>query len=353
MGFDLTLTHRFSAFELDISLKGDSGVTVLFGPSGAGKTSVIRAMAGLLTPDQGRITLAGQDVFCSKRQINIPVHKRGVGYVFQDARLFPHKSVAQNLRFNCTAPIDRDLIERLGIAHLLGRRTHGLSGGEAQRVAFARALMHARHMLLLDEPLAALDTPRKAAILPYLDQLKSKSALPMLYVTHSVEELARLADQVVILDQGRIVQAGSVFEILSEPKCIPYLGVHEAGSVLAGTIVHHRGGLSQLSTVIGPLQVPQLSASPGESVRIRLLARDIILAKQRPADISARNILPVTIEHLSPGRGPGVAVALRARGTKLLARITQQSRLELGLEPGQDIFAILKATSVSRSAVSY
>ncbi len=353
MGFDLTLTHSFGSFDLDISLSGAAGVTVLFGPSGAGKTTVIRAMAGLLTPNQGHIKLAGQDVFCSQKKINIPTHKRGIGYVFQDARLLPHKSVAQNLTFNCSAPIDHDLMERLGIAHLLARRPHRLSGGEAQRVAFARALMHARHMLLLDEPLAALDAPRKAAILPYLDQLKSKSALPMLYVTHSVEELARLADQVIILDQGRVVQAGSVFDVLSEPSCIPYLGVHEAGSVLAGTIMQHGNGLSQLDTAIGPLEVPQLSGLPGEPVRIRLLARDIILAKQRPKEISARNILPVTIEHIAPGRGPGAAVTLRARDTKLLARITQRSRVELGLEPGLQIFAILKATSVSRGSVSY
>lgn len=356
MRFEAEISHRFARFDLDVALTGRDGVTVLFGPSGSGKSTFIRAIAGVLRPDQGRIVLGDDVVFDARAGVQVPAHKRRLGYVFQDGRLFPHLDVTQNLRFGATRGADqiaeRDVVELLGLGDLLERRPATLSGGERQRVALGRALLSGPRMLLMDEPLAALDGPRKDEILPYLSQLKSEAGVPILYVTHAVEEVARLADHVVMMQAGRVVQQGPVFDVLSSPDAMLFLGVREAGSILRAQVVSHEDdGLSVLRSGAGLLELPGVDAAVGDSVRVRILARDVILARARPQAMSARNVFETQILQIERGRGPGVAVVLGAGQDRLMARITDRSCNELGLETGQRIFAILKATAVSRGGI--
>lgn len=359
MQFELSLRHRFPDCDLDLSVTGGPGVTALFGPSGAGKTTAIKVMAGLLHPEHGRVALGERALFDSAAGIALPAHKRRLGYVFQDGRLFPHLTVRQNIRFGVRYSTGRRdlsedlLVDLLGLAALMDRRPATLSGGETQRVALARALLANPEMLLMDEPLAALDTPRKEDILPYLDRLKTEMRMPILYVTHAVEEIARLADHVAILEAGRITRQGPVFDVLSDPDAMPLLGVREAGAILQAQVVEHLGdGLTRLSAGPGRLELPGITAPPGETLRLRILATDVMLANVRPEGLSARNILPVTIGSLQSGRGPGIAVVLLLGDQRLLARVTSRSCDEMGLAPGQNIFAILKATAVARSGIT-
>lgn len=359
MRFELTLSHRFPDRQVTLSVTGSAGVTALFGPSGAGKTTAIRAMAGLLAPDEGRISLGDRVLFDRASGVNLAPSKRRLGYVFQDGRLFPHLSVLENMRFGARyasmpAPLSEDLlVDLLGLGGLLDRMPRSLSGGEIQRVALARALLSVPDMLLMDEPLAALDGPRKEEILPYLDRLKTEAKLPILYVTHSVEEIARLADHVVVMSEGQSVLQGPVFDVLSDPKAMPFLGVREAGAILMAKVeAHETDGLTRLITEAGPLFLPGVEAKPGENLRLRILARDVILATERPSGLSARNILPARVQNVQTGRGPGAAVVLNLGSQTLLARVTDRAVTDLGLVPGKPVYAILKATAVARSAIT-
>lgn len=359
MSLKVDIIHNFGTAALDVRFSAPAGVTALFGRSGAGKTSVVNAVAGLLRPDEGHIRLNGRVL--QDAGSFVPAHKRRLGYVFQDARLFAHMSVAQNLdygtRFARSRPasdhISRDdVIGLLGLAPLLTRRPHSLSGGEKQRVAIGRALLSRPDMLLMDEPLAALDAARKSDILPYLERLKSAAHMPILYVSHALDEVARLADTLVLLHNGACVTAGPVFDVLADPAHMPLLGVREAGSVLRGTVLSHAtDGLSAIAVPGGTLLLPGIEATIGAEVRLRIRASDVILAKTRPEGLSSLNILPVTVKSVHIGTGPGAAIALDANGTGLLARITARSAREMQLAPGMDCFALLKATSVAQSAI--
>ncbi|MFK7876220.1 MAG: molybdenum ABC transporter ATP-binding protein [Paracoccaceae bacterium] len=359
MGFKLKLRHSFDGFDIDITLSGGPGVTALFGPSGSGKTTVIRALAGTLKAQSGSARLQDRTLFDSATGLHLPCAKRRIGYVFQDGRLFPHLNVAENLSFSAPyrkGPAQKadTLIDLLGLKKLLKRRPKTLSGGEIQRVALARALLSNPDMLLMDEPLAALDGPRKDDILPYLDRLKSETQIPILYVTHSVEEMARLADQVALIANGRILIQGPVFDILASAEAIPLIGVREAGSILRVIVENHtQDGLSHMRLGTERLELPHVNARPGTHLRLRILAQDIILATQKPQGLSARNILPVTVTHIDQGRGPGVAVTLKIADQTLLARITEKSCSELSLKEKQKIFAIVKSTSVARNSISH
>lgn len=357
MQFDLALQHQFDGFDIDVTLAGGPGVTALFGPSGSGKTTIVKAMAGLFHPRAGHARLGERTLWDGARFL--PPHKRRIGYVFQDARLFPHLSVAQNVDYGsrfAAAPPDAttrsEILSLLGLEPLLPRRPATLSGGEAQRVALARALLSAPEMLLMDEPLAALDGPRKDDILPYLEKLKRRHQMPILYVTHAVDEIARLADRVVLLDAGRVMAQGDVFDILSDPATLPRLGLRDAGAILKATVVEHGpDGLTRLDTPAGPLELPGVTAARGETIRLHIPASDIILATTRPDGLSARNVLPVTITDILPGKGPGAALALQAGEARLTARITARSLEEMQLTKGQHCFAILKASAIARSAI--
>ena len=354
MSLEVDIRHRLGRFALDVGFEAPDGVTVLFGRSGSGKTSVVNAVAGLLAPQEGRIVVAGRVLFDAAKRVSVPVHKRRLGYVFQEGRLFPHLTVRANLLYArrvqgraSDTGLSR-VVDLLGLAPLLDRQPGALSGGEAQRVAIGRALLADPVMLLMDEPLAALDGGRKAEILPYLERLRAEAGVPILYVSHNVAEVARLATHVVALDEGRVMQAGPAGEILSDPGLVRVMGLRDAGAVLQARILRHaEDGVSELQVSGGVLCLPHLDVPVGTELRVRILAQDVMLATTRPEGISALNILPVEVQTVRRGEGPGVIVQLKAGEDRLLARITRRSADALGLEPGSRCFAVLKSVAVA------
>lgn len=334
-------------FALDAAFDAPNGVTAIFGRSGCGKTSLVNAVAGLLRPDSGRIAVGDTTLFDSAAGIDLATRHRRIGYVFQDARLFPHLSVDRNLTYGGDHDRDR-IIATLGLENLLNRMPAALSGGEKQRVALGRALMCNPQLLLMDEPLAALDAPRKAEIMPYLARLRDEVKVPMLYVSHDVSEVARLATTLVIMEAGQVVAAGPVGEVLSDPEIVPLVGVRAAGAVMTARVAGRLldDGLTELTFSGGRLLLPGDFGTLGQTVRLRIAAQDVILSLQAPEGISALNVLPVTIDKIAEGRGPGVAVGLRAGDTHLLARVTRRSAGRMNLAVGQSLFAIIKATAV-------
>ncbi|MDX5357984.1 MAG: molybdenum ABC transporter ATP-binding protein [Rhodobacterales bacterium] len=354
MMLEIALRHRFAGFDLDVAFQAPPGLTALFGRSGSGKTTIVNAVAGLLRPDQGRIVADGAVLLDTGAGVFVPPHRRRVGYVFQDARLFPHLTVRQNLMYGrWFAPRGpgadlAQIVEMLGIGPLLGRRPGALSGGERQRVALGRAILSNPRLLLMDEPLAALDEARKAEILPYLERLRDELRLPVLYVSHSAAEVARLATTVVLIGAGRVQASGPAGAILSDPAMAPAFGLREAGAILTARIAAQEGdGLTRLDTGAGPLWLPRVAGGPGTPVRLRILAQDVLLATVRPEGISALNILSVTVREIRSGDGPGALVALSAGDDVILARITRRSAERLQLTQGQSIHAVLKAVAVA------
>ncbi len=348
--------HAFPAFGLDASFEAPArGVLGLFGPSGSGKTTIVNAIAGLVRPDRGRIVLEGRTLFDSAAGIDLPARRRRIGYVFQDARLFPHLSVRSNLLFGWRRSASRlpqaeidEVIGMLGIAHLLDRKPHRLSGGEKGRVSLGRALLANPDVLLLDEPLAALDTTRRHEILPYLERLKAQARVPMVYVSHSVEEIARLADTLVVMQEGRSAACGPVADILTRLDLFPLTGRFEAGAIVECRIEGHdrANAMTRLSFAGGTLLVPEIPEPEGSALRARIRARDVILATEEPRGTSANNILPVTVREVRRDPGPFADVSLACGDTRLLARITHLSLDRLGLAPGATGYAIVKAINV-------
>lgn len=361
MSLSVDIRHPLGDLAVQVGFQAPGGITALFGKSGAGKTTVINAVAGLLTPKNGKITFGSEVLFDSAAGINVPPHLRRLGYVFQDARLFPHLSVLGNLNYGTRfAPKDSpgpaldEVTDLLGMSPLLHRRPGSLSGGEKQRVAIGRALLSHPRMLLMDEPLAALDTARKDEILPYLEQLRDGVGLPILYVSHSVAEVARLATTMVVLDHGKAVQSGTAEQVFSDPAMVRPLGLREAGSVLPAKVkMHHSDGLTELTVSGGSLLLPQMHLLPGAQTRVRILAQDVILSRELPIGLSALNILSGTITEIRAGGGPGVVVQMRCSSDLLLARITQRSAKSLQLEPGATCHAIIKSVSVARHNVAH
>lgn len=358
MSLSVDIRRALGAFELSTRFDAPEGVTVLFGRSGSGKTSVVKSVAGLVTPGSGRITLNGRVLFDASDRTNVPVHQRRLGYVFQDSRLFPHLSVRENLCYAARvsgrgATDPRQVADLLGISDLLDRRTHALSGGEAQRVAIGRALLSEPDMLLMDEPLASLDGPRKAEILPYLETLRRETGLSILYVTHNMAEVARLATHIVLIDEGRVIRSGAPEEVLTDPDMVRLLGIRDAGAVISATVAaHHPDGLSALAISAGQLLLPTVDAPIGARIRVRILAQDVILARARPEGLSALNILPVRVLAVRRGDGPGVIVQLRAGEDRLLARITRRSADVLNIAEGADCYAIMKSVAVSQTDIA-
>jgi len=360
MGLSISVTHDFGAAQMAFDVQADGGTTVVFGRSGSGKTSLVNMIAGLLTPDQGEITLDGETLLDTQAGVLVPPHKRQIGYVFQDARLFPHLSVAGNLDYGArfaqaplTGAARGQLIDVLGIGHLLERRPGTLSGGETQRVALGRALMTQPRLLLLDEPLAALDAPRKQEILPYLERLRAQGRPPMIYVTHDMSEIVRLADRLVVLRGGRCVVEGSAQDVLSDPANMPLIGVQDAGALVHGALsAHTDDGLSLITLSAGSLLVPRIDAQIGTRMRLRLRAQDVLISIKPPEGLSSLNALPAKITNLRTGEKQGVAVALISGQDRLLARVTTRAVRELGLKEGQTVWAILKASAVPRAAIA-
>jgi molybdate transport system ATP-binding protein len=328
-------------------------VTALFGPSGAGKTTIILAAAGLLRPDECRIEVDGQTMADTATGFWLPPERRRAGLVFQDAKLFPHMSVATNLRFGMrrappgTVRFD-DVVELLGIAALLDRRPHTLSGGERQRVAIGRALLAQPRLLLMDEPLASLDAARKAEILPYLTRLKTALRLPVLYVTHDLDEVSRLADSMVLIDAGRVIGFGPLAEVAARAD-LPLALRDDAAALLHYRVAEHDPAreLTRLDAGGATFWVPLLDVSFGSEGRIRVLAREVILAGRAPDAISLHNVIPGTVRRIAADTARRAAmVEIALPDGALLARVTPDAVARLALSPGGPVLALIKSTSI-------
>ncbi|MGC8491628.1 MAG: molybdenum ABC transporter ATP-binding protein [Syntrophobacteraceae bacterium] len=357
---DVSVRRRQGNFEVDATFHSEEvGVTALFGRSGAGKTSIINMVAGLAHPQEGHIVIGGRCLFDSKKRVNLPPEKRRIGYIFQEGRLFPHLSVRSNLTYgmHLTPGAERyvefdQVVNLLGIEHLVDRRPARLSGGEKQRVAIGRALLTSPSILLMDEPLAALDFARKAEVLPFIARLASEFSIPILYVSHSLEEILNLADVMVVLDSGHAAASGRIEELMSRRDLQSLTGYTDCGAVIS-TVVdsHHESeGLSYLRFPGGVIKVPLLEVAIGNRVRLRIEARHVAIALVPPEHISVQNILPATVQEISNGNGALVDVLLDI-GSPLLARITPLALASLGLKPGLRVFAIIKSVAVSHGVL--
>lgn len=353
---EVDLHLKLARFALDARFASAAGVTALYGRSGAGKTTIVNAIAGLLRPDSGTIVIDGVRLYDSARGIAMPVAQRRVGYVFQEGRLFPHLTVRGNLHYgyDLTPPGKRyvemeHMIELLGLNDLLERRPAKLSGGEKQRVAIGRALLASPRVLLLDEPLAALDAVRKDEILQYVERLHAEIRIPIVYVTHAVEEIVRLADAVVVMAGGKVVAQGAVDAVLGSAEFGAFAG-GEPGSLIEATVVAHdpKYHLTTLSFGGGNVRVPLMSAAVGAHVRVRVRAADVALALAPPADTSMLNTWAGRIVAIGEAVGASVSVRLDVGGMPLTARITRLSAERLALRPGLEVYALVKAVSLAR-----
>jgi molybdate transport system ATP-binding protein len=355
------LALAYPGFSLDVMLRlPGRGVSVLLGPSGCGKTTVLRALAGL-SRAQGRVVIGDQCWQDDAQRTWVPVHRRPIGVVFQEASLFAHLSVRANLDYGLkrTPVAERhvtldDAVDLLGIGHLMERRPEHLSGGERQRVAIARALLTSPRLLLMDEPLSALDTARKAEVLPFLERLNAQAGLPVVYVTHALDEAARLADHLVLMEAGRVRATGTPAELFSRLD-LPLSHLDEAAAVVEATVAAHEPayGQSRLDVDGLSLWAGLSQAAVGQRVRVRVLARDVSVARSRAADSSIVNILPATVASLRDDGPDTVTLQLmlgapdtQPSGALLLARLTRRSCEHLNLAPGQPVFAQVKGVAL-------
>src|SRR5688572_8317869 len=338
--------------ELDLAL---AGITALFGPSGSGKTTLLRIIAGLEHEASGTVAFDGET--WQSGETRVPTHRRRVGYVFQDGRLFPHLTVAQNLEFALRRSVKgaspaiglEETVEALDLTSLLARRTPSLSGGEQQRVAIARALLTSPRLLLMDEPLSSLDVKRKREILPYIETLPQTFGVPILYVTHNLDEVARLANDVVLLAEGRVAASGSVANVFERTDLGALTGGLEAGVVLRARVAAHDDGVATLRVGTQQLRVPMAAAQVGTTRPIRIHARDVAIATVRPEKISIRNVLVGRIRLIEHGSNMNVELLLDIDGEHLRARITRDALDELGLSAGHEVFALVKSVALESS----
>jgi molybdate transport system ATP-binding protein len=343
---DIRVTKRLSNFALDATFASDTGITAIFGRSGSGKTTLVNAIAGLARPDSGSIMVNGECLFDAARGIDVPVERRRVGYVFQEGRLFPHLELAD--------PAKRyvefgKVVELLGLEALLGRRPGNLSGGEKQRVAIGRALLSSPQLLLMDEPLAALDPSRKREVLRYIARLHEEIKVPIVYVTHSVDEIVQLADMVVLMADGRVVATGSVGEVMGRADLRAQGVAFEGGTVIDARVVAQdlEYDLATLEFAGGRLTVPNIDALVGEPVRVRVRARDISIALSAPTDISVLNVLRGSVVDVRPEEDARAVVRVRVGATVLTSRITRYSVKRLALAPGREVCVLIKAVSLN------
>jgi len=354
---DLSLRVERAAFTLEVEERlEDVGVTAVFGASGSGKTTLLRALAGFERPSRGRIALGDEVWFDREARLDLPPHRRAVGFLFQEGRLFTHLDVAGNLAFGERrrgrgALSRRDVVDALDLSPLLARRIPSLSGGERQRVALGRTLLAGPRLLLLDEPLSALDAGRKAEILPFLEEVTRRFRIPTLLVSHDVDEVVRLSDRVLVLGEGQVQDEGPTADVIDRLDLASITGRDEEGVVVEGHVAQHdeRLHLTRVDIQGDALTLPLAPRlAPGDPVRLRILARDVAIAVERPRGLSIRNVLPGRVEsvRLAP---PGAAdVTLQLRGSHLRARLTQAAVEELALAEGREVFALVKSVSLDR-----
>jgi molybdate transport system ATP-binding protein len=361
MTLEVDVRHALGSFRLDARFATDGHLTALFGRSGSGKTTLVNIIAGLIKPAQGRIGVNGEVLVDTARGVFVPKHRRRVGYVFQEGRLFPHLTARQNLlygqwftpRAERYQDFDR-IVDLLGIGRLLERRPASLSGGEKQRVAIGRALLASPRLLLMDEPLAALDEARKLEILPYIERLRDVARVPIVYVSHALAEVTRLASTIVVLSDGKVAACGPTADTMSRLDLFPLTGRAEAGAMIEARIAAHdpATGLTALSCPAGTLRVPQIDAPVGAVIRVRVRARDVMIAIKQPEGLSALNILPGVVEEIDQQAAPVVDLRLNCSGQVLLARITRHSVAALGLAPGRPAYAVIKSIAFDRRSLS-
>ncbi|MZR30922.1 molybdenum ABC transporter ATP-binding protein [Sneathiella litorea] len=357
MMLEIRLKKTVGRFHLNATFSAEHGLTAVFGPSGAGKTLLAKTLAGLVTPDEGHIEIGGRTLYNTAKNINIPVHQRHIGFVFQEHRLFPHYSVRGNLTYGrgpqrSSNPITFDkVVEILGIGSLLERKPASLSGGERQRVAIGRALLSHPKILIMDEPLSSLDEGRKAEILPLIEALKSEFDLPTLYISHSIEEITRLADTILLLDNGEMKAAGPTGDILSRLDLIPYAGGYDAGTLIEAKVTSYEPGHHMLTLETesgGKLLITGGAKEIGTPVRLRIRARDVALSKSEPKSLSILNRFKGrVVDHCSGAEG--MEELLLDVGFPLTARITRKSFEEMKLSKDTPIWALVKAVTISRS----
>ena len=354
---DVDIAERRGAFQLDVRFAADAPIVGLFGRSGAGKTTVVNAIAGIGRPSRGKVSVNGHVLFDAARGIDLPPERRRIGYVFQDGLLFPHLDVEANLLYGQRRRASSErviseqrVIDLLGLRTLLRRKPGTLSGGEKQRVAIGRALLAQPRILLMDEPLVALDVARRQEILSYVERLRDELAIPIVYVSHAVDEITRLADVVVVLAEGKTVAVGKANEVLGRIDLPATTGTEEAGAVIEARVARHDAEtmLSTLAFDGGELHVPRISSPVSERVRARILARDVALALRRPRDISILNILEGTVTAIGEQEGAIVDVQVRIGNALVNARLTRYSVRELGVQVGGEVFVLVKAVALDR-----
>lgn len=365
MTLSVDIRHQLGVLKLDAKFVTDGGLVALFGQSGSGKTSIVNVIAGLIRPDSARVKLGDVTLIDTDAGVFVPAHKRRIGYVFQEGRLFPHLTVKQNLLYGRWFAANRSLAEAgqptlervvdlLGIGALLERKPTKLSGGEKQRVAIGRALLTNPRLLLMDEPLASLDEGRKAEILPYIERLRDSGSVPIVYVSHALSEVTRLATSVVLLADGKVVAAGPTQAIMQRLDLIPLTGQADAGAVVEATVAGHDAqfGLTELTSRAGTWRLPLVELPVGAPLRIRVRARDVMLAKQLPQEMSALNVMRGVVSEVGAPEGAVVEVRIDCNGESLVARLTRYSVETLKLEPGTQVYALIKSVAFDRRGLS-
>jgi molybdate transport system ATP-binding protein len=347
-------TKQRGAFALNVRFELPTpGVVALFGRSGCGKSTLVNIIAGLLAPDSGRVTLDDAVLLDTQRRIELPPERRRIGYVFQDARLFPHLRVHANLRYaekRAVGPpfVTLDAVSNLlDLGPLMQRRTHQLSGGERQRVAIGRALLAQPRLLLLDEPLAALDSARREEVLPYLETLRDQLAIPMVYVSHDFDEVLRLATHIVLMQSGAVVAQGGIGEMSLDPQLRSIIGPDEVGAIIEGVVlgIDPDSDLTRVGIGHGELKVQTQGHAPGTLLRVQLLARDIIVSTQKPTHLSVRNNLAGVVTGIISDADSDL-VTIDIGATPIMARVTKAATRDLSLRPGLAAWALVKSVSL-------
>jgi molybdate transport system ATP-binding protein len=354
MSLSISIQHTFDGFALDVAFEAPKGLTVLYGRSGSGKSTIINAVSGLMRPDSAKISIGAQVLQDSDAGLFMPAHKRKLGYIFQDSRLFPHLTVARNLDYGARAvrrsidALQRDrVVDMLGIGDLLNRRPIALSGGEKQRVAIGRALLAHPQLILADEPLSSLDAGRKAEILPYFERIRDETDIPIIYVSHSANEVARLATTVIALEDGKVMRTGPAIDVLADPTAMP-MGVGQVGAILNVRVkAHHQDGLTELNAGHDSYFLPRLQLDIGADLRVRLPASDVMLALDRPSGLSALNIVEGRVEAIQNTGASSAIVTVSTSAGSVLARVTQRSVAAMGLGIGVPCFAIVKTVAIA------
>ena len=362
MMFDIQIKKSFSNFDLDVTFKiNEIGITALYGDSGAGKSSIINIIAGLINPDKGYIKIGSNILYDSENKINLPTEQRNMGYIFQEGRLFPHLTVQANLKYGHTnnsrnrSYINFDnVVDVLGIKHLLSRRPAKLSGGEKQRVAIGRALMTNPKFLLMDEPLASLDPSRKSDLLSFILDLHEKFSIPVLYVTHSKNEILRLADKVVWLDNGQVISVGNVEDVINMQGRLNSLNINDKASIISAQIasVNQEDGLTKLFFSGRVMTLSRTDLSIGAKVRVAITASDVILSLDQPANTSIQNIFEGKIKEIVPDEKFMVYLHIDI-GTLIWAKITAKALKDMKLIIDMNIYILIKVAVVTRESYKF